>query len=136
MIVVDTNVLLSLYLPTSVSALADAALQKDPTWIAPSLWLTEMRNAITTLVRARRVDIDHGLAAIEAAEMLMAERSYAVPSSDVLRLAEKSGCSAYDCEFVALAEALETRLVTVDKRLALKFPKIATPIERFAKSKR
>ena len=136
MIVVDTNVLLSLYLPTSVSALADAVLQKDPAWIAPSLWLSEMRNAITTLVRARRVDIDHGLAAVEAAEMLMAERSYAVPSNDVLRLAEKSGCSAYDCEFVALAEALETRLVTVDKRLALKFPKIATPIERFAKSKR
>jgi predicted nucleic acid-binding protein len=136
MIVVDTNVLLSLYLPTSVSALADAVLQRDPAWIAPSLWLSEMRNAITTLVRARRVDIDHGLAAVEAAEMLMAERSYAVPSNDVLRLAEKSGCSAYDCEFVALAEALETRLVTVDKRLALKFPKIATPIERFAKSKR
>jgi len=135
-IVVDTNVLVSLYLPTPVSALADAVLQKDPTWIAPALWLSEMRNSIATLVRARRLDLDHGLAAVEAAEELMAERSYAVPSTDVLRLAEKSGCTAYDCEFIALAEAVDTRLVTLDKRLALKFPRIATPIERFARSKR
>lgn len=136
MIVVDTNVLVSLFLPTAASELAEEVLRKDPAWIAPGLWLSEMRNVVATLVRARRVDSVRGLAAVDAAEDLMAERSYGVPSSEVLRLAEKSGCTPYDCEFVALAAAVDTRLVTVDKRLALKFPSVAMPIERFVRSRR
>ena len=136
MIVVDTNVLVSLYLPATASDLADAAMRKDPVWIAPALWLSEMRNVIATLVRARRIDSSHGLAAVEAAERLMADRTYGVPSGSVLQLANQSGCTAYDCEFVALAEAVQTRLVTLDKRLALKFPDLAVPIDRFVRGLR
>jgi len=36
-----------------------------------------------------------------------------------------SDCSAYDCEFMALAMKLDTRLVTVDKKLLRAFPKRA-----------
>jgi predicted nucleic acid-binding protein len=32
-------------------------------------------------------------------------------------LAARSACSAYDCEFVALARDLDVRLVTADRRL-------------------
>jgi len=36
----------------------------------------------------------------------MMGQEYQVVSSDVLRLAARSGCTAYDCEFVALAQEL------------------------------
>ena len=44
-------------------------------------------------------------------------------SRAVLELVRDSDCSAYDCEFVALAARLETKLVTLDKKLLRAFPK-------------
>lgn len=38
------------------------------------------------------------------------------------QLANTSGCSAYDCEFVALAKDVEVSLVTADKKLLNAFP--------------
>jgi predicted nucleic acid-binding protein len=42
----------------------------------------------------------------------------------VLDLVSQSKCSAYDCEFVALANLLGTVLVTEDKPLLKAFPKV------------
>jgi predicted nucleic acid-binding protein len=41
----------------------------------------------------------------------------------VLTLALESGCSAYDCEFVALAKQLGVKLVTEDAKLRRAFPR-------------
>ncbi len=38
---------------------------------------------------------------------------------------QEAGCSAYDCEFVALAIQLDTRLDTMDGRLLRAFPERA-----------
>jgi predicted nucleic acid-binding protein len=35
----------------------------------------------------------------------------------VLQLAVRSGCSAYDCEFAALALDLDVKLVTTDRQV-------------------
>lgn len=40
----------------------------------------------------------------------------------VLELVRDSDCSAYDCEFVALAMSLGITLVTEDKKLLKAFP--------------
>lgn len=45
-----------------------------------------------------------------------------LPAHAVLELVRASDCSAYDCEFVALAAQLDTRLVTMDKKLLRAFP--------------
>ncbi|WP_286191092.1 hypothetical protein [Synechococcus sp. FACHB-909] len=42
---------------------------------------------------------------------------------------EASDCSAYDCEFVAAALALQTRLITSDRQLLRAFPTLASPLE-------
>ncbi len=42
----------------------------------------------------------------------------------VLRLAAQSGCSAYDCLFAALAQEQGLLLVTFDRKLLNKFPRI------------
>jgi predicted nucleic acid-binding protein len=43
----------------------------------------------------------------------------------VLELVRDSDCSAYDCEFIALAIKLDVKLVTMDKKLLRTFPKRA-----------
>ena len=47
---------------------------------------------------------------------------FEVHSRDVLGLVRDSECSAYDCEFVALAERLDAKLVTMDKKVLKAFP--------------
>jgi predicted nucleic acid-binding protein len=46
-----------------------------------------------------------------------------------------SDCSAYDCEFVALAKRLNSPLITADKKVLKAFPEFATTITEFIISK-
>lgn len=59
-------------------------------------------------------------------------KSYTVPSATVMNLVERSSCSAYDCEYAALAESLGIKLVTADKQLCREFPAIAVNLKTFA----
>ncbi len=43
----------------------------------------------------------------------------------------ESNCSAYDCEFVALASDFDIQLVTFDKKIISEFPAIAIHPEDF-----
>ena len=52
----------------------------------------------------------------------MGGRRYEIHSSRVLELSGVSGCTAYDCEFVYLAEALGVPLVTEDQKVLFAFP--------------
>jgi hypothetical protein len=48
-----------------------------------------------------------------------------------LNLVRKSPCSAYDCEFVALAEDLEIPLLTTDRKILSAFPSVAVSVGKF-----
>lgn len=122
MIVVDTNVIAYLYLPGDRTAAAEALCRKDSEWLAPLLWRSEMRNVLATQVRCERLDLASAQSIQAAAEQLLQGREFAVDSAEVLRLAAESGCSAYDCEFIALAEYLDVSLFSADRRLVEQFP--------------
>jgi predicted nucleic acid-binding protein len=132
LIVVDTNVVASLYLAMDRSSQADRALARDRDWAAPLLWRSELRNVLTLYLRQRRLQLADALAIMDAAEALLRGQEYTVPSLAVLQLADASGCSAYDCEFVALAEELEVPLVTLDRKVIAAFPGVAVALEVFA----
>ena len=53
---------------------------------------------------------------------------HVVESHRVLELVRSSDCSAYDCEFIALAHTLGTQLVTMDGKLLKAFQNIARPL--------
>ncbi|MGB5734274.1 MAG: type II toxin-antitoxin system VapC family toxin [Thiohalocapsa sp.] len=125
MIVVDTNVLAYMLLPAPMTAAAETLYQSDPAWAAPVLWRSEFRNVLALYLRKGLLQLDRAFAVQEQAERLMAGREFQVQSDAVLQLAETSGCSAYDCEFVAVAQDLGTRLFTADKGLRAAFPDIA-----------
>jgi predicted nucleic acid-binding protein len=104
-IVVDSNILAYLYLPSELSAQAEQLLAQEPHWAAPVLWRSELRNVLALYIRKEILTLEQAYAIQTEAEALLNGTEYEVPSLDVLRLVESSACSAYDCEFVALANA-------------------------------
>jgi len=127
-IVVDTNILAYLYLPGELTEHAEALLVKDPAWAAPVLWRSEFRNILAGYMRRGTLSADQAFSIQQEAESLMAGNEQFVDSGSVLRLVSRSDCSAYDCEFVAAAQALGVGLVTMDGKLLKAFPKIAKPL--------
>ncbi len=136
MIVVDSNVIGYLYLSGDRSAQSEAALRKDSQWAAPLLWRSEFRNVLALYVRKRRLTLELTQQIMDEAAELMRGQEYEVVSSRVLNLAAKSQCSAYDCEFVALAQDLGVRLVTVDKQVLEQVPDEAVPLDEYVGTRR
>jgi predicted nucleic acid-binding protein len=130
-IVVDTNVICYRWISSPNSAAAETALAKNPHWIAPVLWRSEFRNVLALAIRQNALTIDAAQEIARKAETSFEGREFAVSSDAVLRLVATSNCTAYDCEFVALAEIHQLPLVTVDQQVLHEFPKIAVSLERF-----
>lgn len=130
MIVVDTNVLAYLYLPSEHTAAAEALMQQDPDWAAPLLWRSEFRNILAGYLRRKNLTFSQTLDLQAEAEDLMRGAEYALDSPSVLELVRDSDCSAYDCEFVALAIKLGTRLATMDGKLLKAFPRHTVALAR------
>ena len=134
MIVVDTNVLAYLAIPGDNLNLAEATLVKDRDWAAPILWRSELRNVLALYVRTGKMPVRSALSAFTDAEAVIAGRNYDVDTMRVLELSLASGRSAYDCEFVYLAERLDVPLVTSDKKVLAAFPGRAISMGAFLKS--
>lgn len=130
MIVVDTNLLAFLLIGGEATDAARGILRRDPEWAAPLLWRSEFRSVLVQYVRRSELTIGSALKLQRKAEQLLAGREFLVRSDHVLRLAEHSGCSAYDCEFIALARQLNAPLVTSDRQVLAAFPSVAiSPVE-------
>ena len=125
MIVVDSNVIAYLYLPGEYTSAAEALLERDPDWAAPILWRSEFRNILAGYLRRKAITFEQAISLQAEAESLLAGAEYELDSHAVLELVRDSDCSAYDSEFVALALKLNSRLVTMDKKLLRAFPKSA-----------
>jgi predicted nucleic acid-binding protein len=121
-IVVDCNVIAYLYLPSQYTPAAEVLLERQSNWAAPVLWRSEFRNILTGFMRRGRLTFEQAYRVQRDAESLLEEGVYEVDSFSVLELVQASKCSAYDCEYVALAMALDVTLVTVDKQLLRTFP--------------
>jgi len=120
-IIADTNLIAYLLIRGQHTAEAEAVYRKDPMWAAPRVWRSEFRNVLVLSLRRKLIGMDEALEAVERAERLVEGQEFEVESSRVLSLAATSGCSAYDCEFVALAQILGVFLVTSDRALITKF---------------
>jgi predicted nucleic acid-binding protein len=128
MIVVDTNVIAYLYLNSPFTARAEALLKSDDEWNAPPLWRSEFRNILAGAIRRRAMSFEQACLIQAEAESLLSGGEHDVSSQQVLELVRGSDCSAYDCEFAALALQLGVKLVTMDSKLLGSFPEVAVPL--------
>jgi predicted nucleic acid-binding protein len=133
MIAVDTNIICYRWMHSNQSAPVDQVLLKDPDWIAPLLWRSEFRNVLAGAMRNRRISPDNAIDILERAEASMLGREFLVSSRTILRLVQSSRCSAYDCEFVALAEEQGISLLTADLQILRTFPKLTVSLENFVR---
>lgn len=131
MIVVDTNVIAYLFLKGVHTEQAKVVLRKDPDWSAPLLWRSEFRNVLAFYLRQGLLALSQALQFMQEAELLMQGGEYEVASSLVLSLTASSRCSAYDCEFVALAQDLGVPLITSDARILAEFPSTASSLDDY-----
>ncbi len=131
MIVADTNLIVALALASDRTPVAEAIVLRDADWAAPLLWRSELRNVLAGELRRGRLAHGAALEVMRNAEEHMTGAEYSVESAAVLRLVATSRCTAYDCEFVALADDLGVTLVTSDRLVLAEFPDLARSPETF-----
>lgn len=112
MIVVDTNVIAYLLLPSVWTTAAEKLFQNDRDWAMPVLWRSELRNILTGYVRRGALSLESAI--------------------EIQHAAQERGCTAYDCEFVALAQQTQSQLYTMDSKVLKAFAGLATPLTRSA----
>jgi predicted nucleic acid-binding protein len=133
MIVADANLLAYLVMPGDRTEEAVAVLAKDPTWVAPTLWRSELRSVVHKYIARGDLTIVRAVALLGQIDEVLGGREGEVNTQDVLELASRSNCTTYDCEYVALANALGVPFVTTDRAVLRAFPKCAvTPADFLA----
>ncbi|MDR1229050.1 MAG: type II toxin-antitoxin system VapC family toxin [Azoarcus sp.] len=117
-----------MYLPGDCTEAAERLYQRDTEWHAPILWRSEYRNILAGYMRRGLLTLEQAYAIQCEAEALLDGAEHEPDARRVLELVKASDCSAYDCEFVALAETFGVTVVTMDTKLIKAFPKIAKPL--------
>ena len=84
---------------------------------------------LTQYLRKGILCLDEILLITQQAEKLLDDNEYKISSAHILQLVNSSCCSAYDCEFVALAQYLNIPLITADKKILKEFPKNAKSLD-------
>ena len=131
MIVADADVISYFWLDVARTEVARDARRRDEEWVAPALWRSEFRNVLCQHMEHRTLSFTDALQIASRAEADLEDRTYDVSTQAVLRLVDETGHSAYDCEYVALAQHLDVQLVTGDTQVADRFPDTAVLLEDF-----
>jgi predicted nucleic acid-binding protein len=100
-------------------------------WHVPILWRSELRSALAGYIGRGTLNVEDASGIMMAAQTALAGCEHLVASRAVLELAASSGLSAYDCEFVTLAQSLAVPLVTEDRAILKAFPDVAMNMEGF-----
>lgn len=131
MIIADSTLIAYLLIPGDQSERSESVLKKDAEWAAPVLWRSELRNVLTLYMRHQGMTLLQARQTIGKAERILQRNEFVVPSDLVLKLTAHKTLSAYDAEFIVLAEQLQVPLVTFDKALLRLFPEIAVHPDKF-----
>ncbi|MFZ6011158.1 MAG: type II toxin-antitoxin system VapC family toxin [Bacteroidota bacterium] len=131
MIVVDTNIIAHATFKTAYTSNVLKVHQKDPMWVAPILWKSEFLNVVSLHLRKNLINLEQAFEAYETASNFIGSNDQLVSPYDVIERINNASCSSYDCEFVELAERMNTSLITYDKKILSEFPSIAMKPEDY-----
>jgi predicted nucleic acid-binding protein len=135
-IVADTNLVVSSVIRGALTKAALAVRKRDADWIAPSLLRSEFLNSLAKyVVVARSLDRDDALKAFRRGLNMVRFEEQPADPVDVLNICSSTGLTAYDAEFVALAQTHNVRIVTLDAAILRAFPNLAVSIADFAAGK-
>jgi len=132
-IVADNSLLVYFWLPSAFAGPAEAVKDRDKVWASPILWRAEFRNVLAGYLRRKALTEAEANTAYFNVQRDLGANEYSVPTEWILKLVLASDCTAYDCEYVALAQDLGVPLVTADRQILKAFPKAAVSMEKFVK---
>jgi predicted nucleic acid-binding protein len=117
-LVVDASVGLKWYLDETHASAARLLLNGKDELSVPHLFFTEIGNVLWKRWRRRQLSAQVVVAALEAIEAVgltvWTDRGLLW---DAIAIALRRGCSVYDSLYLALADKIDGRLVTADRRL-------------------
>ena len=125
MIVADTNLLVYRSIETPFAPLAKRWFEVDPLWMVPTIWRFEFTNAIVMHVRKGVITRAEGATAIDEAIKTYSSNEIVVDQTTAFNLAMQLRLSAYDANFILLAQALGTYCVTGDQQMLERAPRWA-----------
>lgn len=124
----DVNIVVYLLTDCPQRSLAVKLREIDPNWWLPTLWQHEFLNVLATLARQDYITQSDAHQLWENGLKLFGHREQAPDVRRALDLALRHGISAYDAQYLTLAESLRVRLVTEDRKLQRLFPQRAFPL--------
>ena len=95
------------------------------------LWRHEYLNVLATFVRNGGATITDGQSLWRRGVDLFGAREQSVDMESALVLATGNRISAYDAQYIALAQQLQTFCVTEDQRLLKIFPTLTRTMQAF-----
>jgi predicted nucleic acid-binding protein len=129
MIIVDSNVIAYCWIHGERTALAHRLRRLDADWHAPVLRRSELRNILSGYRHDGSLAAGQVRGIMAAAEAGFVGHEHDLPSDRVFAVTERHRLSAYDAEFVALAEILGVPLVTEDQAILQSWPGHAFSLE-------
>jgi predicted nucleic acid-binding protein len=102
----------------------------------PLLWRHEFLNILATYAKAGGASLEEVQTLWNEASNLAGPGEHDVDMMEALELAVRGGISAYDAQYVALAQQLGVPLVTEDRRLREAFPEQLFAMQAFCSSER
>ncbi len=123
MVVIDASAAVRWFLPDEATEQDDRllAVVQERGARAPSLWPSEVANALLVCQRRRRIEAPDVFAACHALDRLAVKLASPFTwdeLTDVLRLADGEGLTAYDAEYLELALSSRLPLATWVQPLA------------------
>ena len=120
-LVIDASVACKWFFEENLSSEARALAASEATFSAPDMLLAECANAAWRRVRSKTIPEAQALAFLKALPQWFESL---VPSGRLNEAAFEMACvldhPVYDCQYLALAEDKETRLVTADLAFVLR----------------
>jgi predicted nucleic acid-binding protein len=131
MVVVDVNVLAYSLIAGERTGEAIEVQRADPDWRLPPVWRHEFANVLVTYVRQGGMAERRAGELYEAAVASYGPREIAPDPGAVIRIAIGKRLSAYDAQYVALAQELDVSCVTEDGGVQRAVPACACSMRDF-----
>ncbi len=135
MIVVDTNIVAYAYLKGDRTSLTQKLRELDSQWRLPTLWRHEFLNLLSMYVQHGGCQATKAVEIWDKVFVNLSPCESVVDMAMALKIACESKISAYDAQFITLAQNLGVPCVTEDNVLLKKFPGVAVSMTDFCSHK-
>ena len=131
MIVVDANIVAHFFIDGGKTAMARKVREHDPHWIVPEIWRHEFLNILVTSCLFAKMPRETAERIWMDAEDLLRGSIYGPNWKEALAAAVERSTTAYEAEYVVLAQARGVQCVTEDVPLQKAFPETAVSMTVF-----